>query len=133
MLSQERTRMPRALVDLDQGNIGCWIRRCGRDLAGMRRTHIYHMPAPVARAFAQVHSQAVNTSDHMSSRDRKAWCDEESRPLRASISVEASRACHQQASRYMFAFHFGSSSSWPTGGTAASRRSQDAVTVTCTL
>src|SRR5690348_156049 len=83
---------PWVLVNLDQCSIGRWIRRRGSDLAGKRRTHIYYMPTPTARPFAQPYSLAVDASDHMRGRDRKARCDEESRSLRASISVETGRA-----------------------------------------
>ena len=91
------------------------------------------MPAPAARPFAKPHPQAVSPSNDMSGRDRKAGCDEESRPLRAGICVEPGRTCSQQASCHVFALHVGSSSSLRTGGAAASRRSQEAVTVTCAL
>ena len=126
--------MRRTLIDPDQGYIRCRIWRRARDYAVGRRTDVGDMPTPDARGLAELYCRAVSAADHMGCRNRPPRSDKERGSPRFCIHAEERRARSQQAPRRILILrsHSGPPPS-PGRGAEASRRSQEAVTLTCAV
>ena len=131
--AQQRASVFGTVINLDQSNVGCRIRRRNRDLVGIRRADVSHMSMPAVGPFDKLDLQAISATNNVGSCDRIARRDEECCPLRPCIGVETGRAGSQQTFCCVFASHFGSDSSLWDGDSSASHRSQEATTLTCAL